>query len=507
MELRSPVFHAEGAERTERTRRTTLGVERLAPAQPSSSSRIPIRRLWGRHPTCMAPRSCSVLPPFSAPPREIRCGSSWSCGPPHPAPPHPRTPNYRPLSNPCASASTRASSPGSPTNDTLSAGIPSAPTPGGHRHLRQPEPVAVAERRADVGPWVHGARRVERHRRIHHRGDARRAHRVGELRDDLGARARERAAGRVVRHRPLEQRLALRRTSRAARRRTRGTPRSRAASPPRGIVGAAARSSCSSAFAVGAGEFGIDGDVAARRRRGGERVAVVHARDGGRERLDHRAGGAQVGPPRDPTPRAPRRSSARAARARSTSPSRTPASASSRSVDERRAVPRVRERERIGRGRRPRSRRAAAPRRPTVRASGPCVSRYGHVGMTPVRGTSPNVGFIADDAGELRRNAVGAAVVGAERGERHPARDGDRRAGARAARRARAGRVVRIEHLPGVAARAVAAIGEVVGRRLAEHDGARGAQPRDLERVAPHRLGEEPRPLGARAGRRLPAMS
>jgi hypothetical protein len=28
-----------------------------------------------------------------------------------------------------------------------------------------------------------------------------------------------------------------------------------------------------------------------------------------------------------------------------------------------------------------------------VRASGPCVSRYGHVGITPVRGTSPNDGF------------------------------------------------------------------------------------------------------------------
>ncbi len=30
----------------------------------------------------------------------------------------------------------------------------------------------------------------------------------------------------------------------------------------------------------------------------------------------------------------------------------------------------------------------------TVRASGPCVSRNGQVGITPVRGTSPNVGFI-----------------------------------------------------------------------------------------------------------------
>ena len=30
----------------------------------------------------------------------------------------------------------------------------------------------------------------------------------------------------------------------------------------------------------------------------------------------------------------------------------------------------------------------------TLRARGPCVSRYGHVGITPVRGTRPNVGFM-----------------------------------------------------------------------------------------------------------------
>jgi quercetin dioxygenase-like cupin family protein len=40
-------------------------------------------------------------------------------------------PIQRAASNPAAAASTRASSPGSPTNDTLSAGIPSAPTPAG----------------------------------------------------------------------------------------------------------------------------------------------------------------------------------------------------------------------------------------------------------------------------------------------------------------------------------------------------------------------------------------
>jgi DNA-binding CsgD family transcriptional regulator len=40
-------------------------------------------------------------------------------------------PNYRAPSNPCASASARASSPGRPTNDTFIAGIPSAARPAG----------------------------------------------------------------------------------------------------------------------------------------------------------------------------------------------------------------------------------------------------------------------------------------------------------------------------------------------------------------------------------------
>ena len=80
---------------------------------------------------------------------------------------------------------------------------------GGYRHLRQAEPVAVAERRADVRPRVHGTRRVERHRGIDHRRDAGRVHRGRERRDDLGARAGERPARRIVRHRLLEQRLAL----------------------------------------------------------------------------------------------------------------------------------------------------------------------------------------------------------------------------------------------------------------------------------------------------------
>jgi hypothetical protein len=61
---------------------------------------------------------------------------------------------------------------------------------------------------------------------------------------------------------------------------------------------------------------------------------------------------------------------------------------------------------------------------------------------------------------------------------------------------------VRVEHLPGVAARAVAAVGEVVGRGLAEHHRPGRAEPRDLERVAPRGAGEEPRPLGARRRRR-----
>ena len=129
---------------------------------------------------------------------------------------------------------------------------------------------------------------------------------------------------------------------------------------------------------------------------------------------------------------------------------------------------------------------------------------YGHVGMTPVRGTSPNVGFIPTTPVNCAGNPVGAAVVGAERRERHPARDRDRRAGARSAGRAWCRGVVRVEDLPGVTARAVAAIGEVVGGRLAEDDRAGSAQARDLERVAPNGVREEPRPLGARARGREP---
>ena len=132
------------------------------------------------------------------------------------------------------------------------------------------------------------------------------------------------------------------------------------------------------------------------------------------------------------------------------------------------------------------------------------MSRYGHVGITPVRGTSPNVGFIPTtpvNCAGIRfeppssvpsaAKAIPLATATAE-----PALDPPGRA--------RAGRVVRVEHLAGVAARAVAAIGEIVGGGLAEDDRTGGAQPRDLERVAPHGIREEPRPLGARAGGREP---
>ena len=139
----------------------------------------------------------------------------------------------------------------------------------------------------------------------------------------------------------------------------------------------------------------------------------------------------------------------------------------------------------------------------TVRASGPCVSRYGHVGNHAGARHEPERRLHSHDAGELRRNAVRAAVVGAERGERHAARDGDRRAGARAAGRAVSGAVVRIEHLSGVAARAVAVIGEVVGGGLAEDDARRprGARVTSIASRCTA-FGKEPRPLGVRPGGR-----
>jgi hypothetical protein len=61
---------------------------------------------------------------------------------------------------------------------------------------------------------------------------------------------------------------------------------------------------------------------------------------------------------------------------------------------------------------------------------------------------------------------------------------------------------VRVEHLPRVTARAVAVVGKVVGGGLAEDDRAGGAHSGDLEGVTPNDLREQPRPLGARAGRR-----
>ena len=106
------------------------------------------------------------------------------------------------------------------------------------------------------------------------------------------------------------------------------------------------------------------------------------------------------------------------------------------------------------------------------------------------------------DTGELRRNSIGPAVIGAECREGQPACDRDGRAGARSARRTCACAVVRIEYLSGMAARAVAAIGEIVGRGLSKNDRAGSTKTCDLERVAPHRFGEEPGPLGTGAGGR-----
>ncbi len=109
-----------------------------------------------------------------------------------------------------------------------------------------------------------------------------------------------------------------------------------------------------------------------------------------------------------------------------------------------------------------------------------------------------------DDSGELRRDAVGAAVVGAESREGHSGRDRDRRAGAGSSRCPGAGRIVRIQHLAGVAAGAVAVVGEVVGGSLPEDDGTRRTESRHLERVAAQRLREKARPIGVGTGSRQP---
>ena len=138
----------------------------------------------------------------------------------------------------------------------------------------------------------------------------------------------------------------------------------------------------------------------------------------------------------------------------------------------------------------------------TERASGPWVSRYGQVGITPVRGTSPNVGFIPTTPVQTAGirldppSSVPARRTPCPPRPRPPTRRWTRQACA--CRSDRSG----LTHLAGVAARAVAAIGEVVCRRLAEHDRAGRAQPRNLDRVAPHRFRKEPRPLRVRRGGR-----
>ena len=55
---------------------------------------------------------------------------------------------------------------------------------GWYRYLWKSEPVAVAERRANVGPGIDGARCREGHRGVHHRIESLHSERVGELRDD-----------------------------------------------------------------------------------------------------------------------------------------------------------------------------------------------------------------------------------------------------------------------------------------------------------------------------------
>ena len=172
---------------------------------------------------------------------------------------------------------------------------PVGPKAGRHRHLGQAEPVAVAERGANVRPRIDGAWRGEWHRRIDHRVETLRAKRrreLGDHRSRVSARTRcrpgrARTAGRSAAPCPTNPS--------AARRRTRGmraSPRSTSAraSPP------CVRKYRKSAFAVGAGEFAFGGtsprSLRRRRRRRSRTVARVTV---GAHRQHERAGGSQVG--------------------------------------------------------------------------------------------------------------------------------------------------------------------------------------------------------------------
>ena len=103
-----------------------------------------------------------------------------------------------------------------------------------------------------------------------------------------------------------------------------------------------------------------------------------------------------------------------------------------------------------------------------------------------------------DDAAELRRDAIGTAVVRTKCGEGDATRDRNGRARARPTGRSCSGWIVRIPHLAGERTGAIASVRKIVGDRRAEHDGTCGAQARHLDRVATKRRSEQPRPLGAR---------
>src|SRR5438128_2798574 len=66
-----------------------------------------------------------------------------------------------------------------------------------HGNFGQSQPISIAERGADVRPWVDGARCGERHCRVDHRIQALRAKRSGELFGYRRTRARERYTGGI----------------------------------------------------------------------------------------------------------------------------------------------------------------------------------------------------------------------------------------------------------------------------------------------------------------------
>ena len=120
-----------------------------------------------------------------------------------------------------------------------------------------------------------------------------------------------------------------------------------------------------------------------------------------------------------------------------------------------------------------------------VRAMGPMAPRIENGptqgGRWPRPGMRPGRGLERTDAGEMRRHAHRAAAVAAQSRRGHARRDGRRLAAARSARRAL--------QIPGIVRAPVQQVRGFVGHQelgavgRAQNQRARGAQPRDHDRV------------------------